>query len=174
METTLNISTLRQLLDEDTSRMISAELQLKNSIAGWVNNENSASLKLVMHNYLNVVEKHIHQLEIFCRDEKISSYTLSNQVMKAYIAEADEKLSGCTSQEVKDVCLLAAIQGINHFKISVYGTAAAFAGAVSLQKAGLLFHQAELDEKEMDERLSYLAEHELNRKATAPNLGLVN
>jgi hypothetical protein len=52
--------------------------------------------------------------------------------------------------------------------VSIYGTAAAFAGAVRLQKAGLLFHQAELDEKEMDERLSYLAEHELNRKAIAP------
>ena len=45
---------------------------------------------------------------------------------------------------------------------------AAFAGAVGLEKAGLMFHQAELDEKEIDERLSYLAEHELNRKAMSP------
>jgi ferritin-like metal-binding protein YciE len=168
MKTIPTISCLRQLLDEDTSRMIGAELQLKNRITGWVSKENSGPLRFLLYEYLDVVGKHIHQLEIFCEEEKISSYVHSNKVMEAYIAEADEKLSGCTSPEVKDACLLAAIQCINHFKVSTYGTAAAFAGAVRLQKAGLLFHQAELDEKEMDERLSYLAEHELNRKAIAP------
>jgi ferritin-like metal-binding protein YciE len=166
METYQSISCLRQLLDEDTSRMISAELQLKNSISGWVSKENSVPLKMLMHDYLDVVEKHIRQLEIFCEEERIDFHNLSNRVMNAYIVEADEKLSACTCPDVKDACLLAAIQGINHFKISVYGTAASFASAVRLQKAGVLFHQAELDEKEMDERLSYLAEHELNRKAT--------
>ena len=174
MQTPPTISCLRQLLDEDTSRMISAEIQLKNSISGWVSNENSGSLRTLMHDYLNIVEKHIRQLEIFCKEEKIGTHSLSNRVMKAYITEADEKLSGCSGPEVKEACLLAAIQGINHFKISVYGTAAAFAGAVRLQKAGLLFHQAELDEKDMDERLSYLAEHELNRKAAAPATLSVN
>jgi len=168
MATIPTISCLRQLLDEDISRMIGAELQLKNSLSGWVSNENSASLRTLMYEYADVVEKHIRQLEIFCEEEKIGSFKFSNRVMKACIAETDEKLSYCTTPDVKEACLLAAVQGINHFKISVYGTAAAFAGAVGLQRAGLLFHEAELDEKEMDERLSYLAEHELNRKASAP------
>lgn len=170
MVTIATITCLRQLLDEDTSRMISAEMQLKNSIAGWVSKENPAQLRALLHDYLDIVEQHIRQLEFFCEEEKIGTFHLSNRIMKAYIAEADEKLSGCSCPEVRDACLLAIIQGINHFKISVYGTAAAFAGAVRLQKAGLLFHQAELDEKEMDERLSYLAEHELNRKAAAPEV----
>ncbi len=168
METSPNISCLRQLLDEDVRRFISAEVQLKNSVSGWISKENSVPLKMLMHEYLDIVEKHIRQLEIFCEEEMLGSYNLSNRVMKAYLAEATEKLSGCICPGIKDACLLAAIQGINHFKISVYGTAAAFAGAAGLQKAGLLFHQAELDEKDMDERLSYLAEHELNRKAVAP------
>jgi len=34
-------SCLCQLLDEDISRIISAELQLKNNIAGWVSNEST-------------------------------------------------------------------------------------------------------------------------------------
>ncbi|WP_439698616.1 ferritin-like domain-containing protein [Mucilaginibacter sp. AW1-7] len=168
METIPSISCLRQLLDVDISRMKSAELQLKNTIISWVSNENSMPLRLLMNDYLDVVEKHIRLLEIFCKEEKISAYDLSNGVMKTYIAEAAEKLACCSCPEIKDACLLAAVQQINHYKISVYGTAAAFAGALRLQKAGLLFHQAELDEKDMDERLSYLAEHELNKKAIAP------
>jgi len=50
----------------------------------------------------------------------------------------------------------------------VYGTAAALAAAIKMVAAGLLFHQAESDEKDMYERLSYLVEHELNNKAIAP------
>lgn len=167
MEKILTISSLRQLLDEDISRMASAEMQLKNSIAGWVSNDNAVPLRLLLHDYLDIVEKHIRQLEFFWEEEQTGSFHCPNRVMKAYIAEADDKLAGCTGPGIKDACLLAAVQRINHFKISVYGTAAAFAGALRLQQAGLLFHQAELDEKDMDERLSYLAEHELNKKAIA-------
>jgi len=168
MGTPATISSLRQLLDEEVSHMLLGERQLKASIVRWVSKENAVPLRLLLHDYLDVVEKHIRLLEVICKEEQIGSYELFNRVMKAYIVEADEKLAGCTCPEIKDACLLAAIQRINHFKISVYGTAAAFASAIKLQKAGLLFHQAELAEKDMDERLSYLAEHELNRKAIAP------
>lgn len=91
----------------------------------------------------------------------------SNQVMKVYLAEAGQKLAGCTCSDIRDASLLAIVQRINHFKISVYGKAATFA-ATNKMAAGLLFHQAESDEKDIDERLSFLAEHELNQKAIAP------
>lgn len=168
METALTIPSLRHLLFEDVSRMISAEMQLRSSVLGWVGKENSGALKMLMQDYVDVVEKHIRQLELFCREERLAACILNNRVMSALIADADDRLSACTCSAVRDVCLLSAIQGINHFKINVYGTVAAFAGTVRLEKAGLMFHQAEADEKEMDERLSYLAEHDLNRKAAAP------
>jgi ferritin-like metal-binding protein YciE len=169
METTpLTISSLSQLLDQDISRMMSTELLLKNSISGWVSNKNSAALKLLMHDYLDVAEKHIRQLDLFFGKKNTESSDPENRIMQAYIKEADERLSGCTRPEIKDACMSAIVQSIAHLKISLYGTAAAFAAATGLQAAGLLFHQAAQDEKEMDERLSYLAEHELNRKASIP------
>jgi ferritin-like metal-binding protein YciE len=113
-------------------------------------------------------EKYIRQLDFFCEEEKTGPSHHSNQVMKVYLAEAEEKLAGCTCPEIRDACLLAVIQCINHFKISVYGTAAAFFASIKMAAAGLLFHEAELNEKDMDDRLSYLAEHELNNKAVAP------
>ncbi|ASU33597.1 YciE/YciF ferroxidase family protein [Mucilaginibacter xinganensis] len=168
MENSPIISCLRKLLHEDVSRFISAELQLKNSLPALIAKENSVQLKMVLHEYLAMTDKHIKQLETFCREENIRSYSLSNRIMKAYIEEANEKLSGCTCREVKDACLLAAIQGINHFKISTYGTSAAFADALRLDKAAALFHQAQLDEKNIDERLTYLAEHDINFRAKSP------
>ena len=101
-------------------------------------------------------------------EENINSLSLTNRVMHAFIEEAEEKLSGCTDAEVKDACLLACIQAINHFKISTDGTAAAFANTLGMEKQASVFHEAEINEKQIDDRLSQLAEHEINVKAKAP------
>jgi len=88
--------------------------------------------------------------------------------MHAFIEEAEEKLNACTDAEVRDACLLACIQSINHFKISTYGTAAAFAKALDMENQAVIFHEAEINEKQIDDRLSQLAEFEINVKAKAP------
>ena len=90
--------------------------------------------------------------------------------MRAFIEEVEEKLSNCSDSEVKDACLLASIQAINHFKISTYGTAAAFANALGMEKQAAIFHEVEVNEKQIDDRLSQLAEHEINIKAKTPIL----
>ena len=79
------------------------------------------------------------------------------------------KAQNCIA-EVKDACLLACIQAINHYKISSYGTAAAFAIALGMEKAAAVFHEAEINEKHIDDRLSQLAEYEVNTKAKTPIL----
>jgi ferritin-like metal-binding protein YciE len=64
-----------------------------------------------------------------------------------------------------DACLLASIQGINHYKISLYGTAAAFVGKIGLESSAAIFHELEINEKSIDSSLSQMAEHEINNKA---------
>ena len=84
------------------------------------------------------------------------------------MVSADEKMSYCTDTEIKDACMLACIQLINHYKISAYGTAAAFAKELDLEKRVTMFHEMETNEKHIDDRLSQLASYEINRKARAP------
>ncbi|MBS1527817.1 MAG: DUF892 family protein, partial [Bacteroidetes bacterium] len=79
----------------------------------------------------------------------------------------NERLSNCANPQVRDACLLASIQSINHFKISTYGTAAAFAEALDMGKMSAIFHELEINEKHIDDRLSQLAEYEINGRAKA-------
>ena len=167
-ENNQTITTLHNLLDYDARKFTSAEIQLKNSLPEWINKPSSLQLKTVLQKYLDFVQQHVQKMESFFEEEKISSLSLTNLVMRAFIEEAEEKLSNCTDAEIKDACLLACIQAINHFKISTYGTAAAFANALDMEKQAAVFHQAEVNEKQIDDRLSQLAEHELNIKAKAP------
>jgi ferritin-like metal-binding protein YciE len=163
-----SITTLHNLLDYDVRKFISAEIHLKKSLQSWIQRASALQLKIVLQKYFDFVEAHIQKMEQFLEQEQISSLSLSNRIMIAFIEEAEEKLHACTDVEVKDACLLASIQSINHFKISMYGTAAAFSNALGMEKEAAIFHEAEINEKHIDDRLSQLAEHEINNRAKSP------
>ena len=165
-----SIATLHQLLDFDLSRFCSAEIQLKNILPEWINIATAVKLKDVLLRYQDYVLKHAEKLEKFVEEEGMISLRLKNPVMNAFIEETEEKLFNCSDAEVKDACLLAGIQGINHYKISTYGTAAAFAQALEMEKAAAVFHEAEVNEKQIDDRLTQLARFEINAKAQSPIL----
>lgn len=167
-ENNQTITTLHNLLDYDARKFTSAEIQLKKSLVNWINKVGSPMLKAILQKYLDFVQQHIQRMEAFFEEEQIGSLSLSNKVMGACIEETDHKLNICTDIEVKDACLLACIQAINHLKISMYGTAAAFANALGMEKYASTFHESEVNEKQIDDRLSQLAEHETNIRARAP------
>ncbi len=166
--TNSSITTLHDLLDYDARKFTNAEIQLKNHLAEWTNLAESLKLKEVLFRYKDFVEEHIKKMDTFFVAEEIISLSTNNRVMHAYIEEIEEKLKNCTDMEVRDACLLAGIQEINHFKISTYGTAASYAKTLGMEKFAVAFHEAEVNEKQIDDRLSQLAEFEINLKARAP------
>jgi len=166
--TNRSIATLQQLLGYETGKYAAAEIELKENLPEWISQASSLQLKTVLQKYGGFVDQHIQSLEGLMQDEKIPSINLSDRVMKAFAEEVNEKMSFCKDTEVRDACLLGCIQVINHYKISVYGTAAAFARTLDLEKTAVAFHEMEVNEKHIDDRLSQLAEYEINKKARAP------
>jgi ferritin-like metal-binding protein YciE len=162
------ITTLQHLLNYDISKFTSAEVQLKHSLPGWINKTNSLKLKTILQKYLDFVQEHTRKIESIFDKENITSLSMNNGVMKAFIEDTEEKYAHCTDPEIKDASLLASIQAINHFKISTYGTAAAFAKALGMEEEAEIFHEIEVNEKQIDDRLTQLAEFEINIKARAP------
>jgi ferritin-like metal-binding protein YciE len=163
-----NLTTLHNLLDYDASNFFAAEIQLKKTLPEWISLASSVKLKMVLEKYQELVEQHIKKLESFVTEEKINSLTLGNRIMHAFIEEARHKSETCADAAVRDACLLACVQGINHFKISTYGTAAAFAKVLEMEQHAAAFHEAEINEKKIDDRLSQLAEFEININAKTP------
>jgi ferritin-like metal-binding protein YciE len=162
------ITTLHNLLGYDACKFSSGEVQLKVILPDWIGKASSLKLKEVLHRYLGYVQQHAEKLANFIESEELLCLSAGNGVMRAFIEETEEKLGACTDSEVKDACLLASIQEINHFKISSYGTAAAFSRVLGMEKQAQIFHEAEVNEKQIDDRLSQLAEFEINARAKMP------
>ncbi|HKZ67012.1 MAG TPA: DUF892 family protein [Chitinophagaceae bacterium] len=164
------IANLQHLLDYDVKNITDAEIQLKNVLQEYMGKTTNLKLQDVLKKYATFIDQHIEKLEMFLVTEKIFSFSPGNKVMQAFISDAEEKLSICVDEGVKDACLLASVQQINHYKISAYGTAAAFANALKMEDIAAVFREADVNEKQIDDRLSQLAEHEINTKAKAPVL----
>lgn len=164
----LTISTLNHLLDYDVRKCTSAEIQLVSVLLEWKELAHSPLLKNIIEKYLDFAKAHLEKLEDQLDDEIVNEFGRSNKIMQAFIIETREIISNCADTEVKDASLLSCIQAINHYKISMYGTIAAFALALRKEELAVFFHEVEVKEKQIDDRLSQLAEHEINVKALAP------
>lgn len=162
------ISNLNDLLVYDYSKFTDFEQGLKQVLPSWIVQANSLKLKTILQRYLYYTDQHFRQVEGLI-DGKVSGPNSKKiRTIERIIEDINDKLSVCVDPEVKDACLLAAIQAINHYKISMYGTAASFANALDLKKTAKLFYAAEISEKQIDKRLSELAEQEVNIRAKVP------
>jgi ferritin-like metal-binding protein YciE len=164
------IASLHDLLDYNVKKITDAEIQLKNALQGYISKTTNLKLQDILKKYASFIDQHIEKLEMFLVTENIFPFSPGNKMMQAFISDAEEKLSICVDEGVKDACLLASVQQINHYKISAYGTAAAFANALKMEDIAAVFREADVNEKQIDDRLSQLAEHEINTKAKTPVL----
>lgn len=159
------IKTLHHLMEDDVRRFVSGENELSLALERWTKLASSVKLKNHLIKYHDQVKIHIEELDRFLEEDDLEYLFSNDDVMHAFVQNIDRKLSECGDISVKDAALLASIQNINHFKIASYGTAAAFANTLGRIKIANLFHDFEVGEKQTDDRLSQLAEHEINQSA---------
>ncbi|MCF3107675.1 DUF892 family protein [Niabella sp. CC-SYL272] len=162
------ITSLHQLLINGLENLLSTEVQLEECLENWIATANSMQLKAILQKYHAFITQHKQDLEDIMEESATDASIIVDPIMEICIKETNEKIQLCTNVKVRDACILASIQLINHFKISAYGTAAAFAKELDMEKVCPIFHKMKINEKQIDDRLSQLAEYEINRNARTP------
>ena len=85
--------------------------------------------------------------------------------MDGMIEEATEIMSEAETDVVRDAGMLAAAQAVEHYEISRYGTLKAWAEKLGLDDAVQLLDETLNEEKATDEKLTELADSEVNVEA---------
>lgn len=163
-----SIVCLSDLLALETSRIMEGEKYLVETLPAWIQKAASPKLQDILNKYLGYIKYHEQQMAGFFINQAAAPFTGRNKVIRALVEEANEKLGHCADPEIYDACLLACVQEINHYKISVFGTAAAFYTALGENRSAAVFHRAEKDEKHIDEQLSFQADLDINELARTP------
>src|SRR5204862_1127058 len=86
--------------------------------------------------------------------------------MKGLIAEGDEAIEE-HENSVRDAALIGAAQRVEHYEMAGYGTALSFAKLLGHQDAIELLQDTLNEEKAADEKLTEIAESEVNEQALA-------
>ncbi len=85
--------------------------------------------------------------------------------MEGLMAEADELMEEADESPVRDAGLLSCAQAVEHYEIARYGTLVAWAKKMGRDNIAELLEQTLNEEKETDEKLTELAESEINMQA---------
>ena len=78
------------------------------------------------------------------------------------IEEAEEVMKEAKDETIRDAAMLAAAQAVEHYEISRYGTLVAWAEKMQMSDAAALLEETLDEEKATDEKLTELAESEIN------------
>ena len=163
----MSLDTMRDLLIHELSDLHSAERQLVAALPKMAKAATSPKLKQAFTAHLAETKGHVERLnQVFAAlDEKPKRMKCKG--MEGLIEEGSSMAQEDGDDAVRDAGLIGAAQRVEHYEISAYGTAIAFAESIGETKAVTLLKKSLSEEEAADGKLSAIAEGGINEDAAA-------
>ena len=176
------IDTLEALLKHELKDLYSAETQIIKSLPELIDAATNADLKMALTEHLSVTKKQkerLNTIQKFLGEKKIAPKSkgfFANlfqssegeehcKAMEGLVKEGNSLLKEDMQPEVLDAAIIAAAQKIEHYEISSYGTAKAFAMQLQLPKVAMLLEETLKEEYAADDSLTKIALSKVNLQA---------
>ena len=158
---------LREALVDEIKDIYNAEKQIVKALPKMVKGATSEELREAFEAHLDETENQVTRLERVFEliDEKPRGKHCAG--MAGILEEGGETLQEDAEDSVMDAMLIAGAQRVEHYEITAYGTAIAWAEALGLTEVAQILGESLAEEKAADEKLSALAESGINDAATA-------
>ncbi len=161
----MKLDTMQDLFVDQVLDLYSAESQIVKALPKMADAATTPDLQRGFHEHLEQTKTHVDRLRQICDDLNIPINGSSCKGMEGIIDEGKDFVSAKGDPVVRDAGLIAAAQRVEHYEISGYGTARTFANRLGYSKAAQLLEQTLTEEKQTDQKLTNLAEREVNQKA---------
>lgn len=161
----MEMTSLRELYVEQLKDLYSAENQITKALPKMIKKAESPELKASFQEHLQQTEGQIDRLEQIFQLLQVSPRGKKCVGMEGLIEEGKEAMSEDMEPDVMDAALIAAAQKVEHYEISGYGTARAYARLLKDNRAVQLLTESLEEEAEADEKLTQLAESGINVEA---------
>jgi len=158
---------LREALVDEIRDLYNAEKQIVKALPKMIKGATSDELREAFESHLDETENQVTRLErVFeLLDEKPRGKHCAG--MAGILEEGSDMLQEDAEDSVMDAMLIAGAQRVEHYEITAYGTAIAWAEALGLTEVSQVLGESLAEEKAADEKLSAIAESGVNDAATA-------
>lgn len=155
---TLFVDSLKDLYD--------AEHQILDALPKMAQNAQSRELKMGLQEHEQVTRQQAQRLEKVFQAVGERPSRKKCIGMEGLIKEGEHHMKELKSdQEALDAALIGAAQKVEHYEIAGYGTAKTYAQMLGHQEAANLLDQTLSEECATDEKLTKIAEGQVNRRA---------
>ena len=161
----MSLDTLHDLMIGELKDLYSAETQLVKALPKMAKAAGSDTLRTAITGHLEETKGQVARLEQVFGMLDTSPRGKTCKAMQGLVEEGSEMAGEEGEDAVRDAGIIAAAQRVEHYEIAAYGSTIAFAKQMGHTEIVELL-QATLDEeKACDEKLSALAESEINPMA---------
>ncbi len=163
----MSAKTLKDLFIDEVKDMYNAENQLTKALPQMAKKASSDKLREAFEEHLKETENQIKRLEDVFKELDLEPKGKTCEAMKGLVNEGKEIMDEIKELDVLDAGLISAAQKVEHYEIASYGTLINFSERLGLKKAGDLLKENLDEEYAADEKLTKIAESEVNKKAEA-------
>ena len=159
------VDDVTKLMVEQLRDAYSAEKQGLRAMPRLARKATAQSLKDMLQMHVEQTEGQVERLERALEQLGARPGRKVCEGMRGLIEEAQSELEDHDKGPILDAVIVGAQQRMEHYEIAAYGTLAALAKAAGQREIADLMAQTLQEEKQADERLTQLAESELNPAA---------
>jgi ferritin-like metal-binding protein YciE len=163
----MSVDTIERLFLEELKDLHSAETQITKALPKMAKAASSTELRAAFEHHLKETEGHVQRLDKIFDSLGVSSGRKTCEGMKGVLEEGSQMLRETEEGEVRDEALISAAQRVEHYEMAAYGTARAFARRLGRHEAALLLDETLSEERAADQKLTQLAESDINQAAPA-------
>jgi len=152
------MTSFKHLLIEQLSDIHSAETQISGALPKLIQAASDDELKDALSTHLAETRNHIERIERAFEELGESPSGKECVGMKGVLQEGEETMGKRVTGPLKDALLIAGAQRVEHYEISAYGTAIAWAKQLDLDDIADLLDESLDEEAAADEKLTSIAE----------------
>lgn len=153
----MKLESLHDLYIHELQDLHSAESQIKTALPKAIRAAKCDELKTALEEHLEVTKGHVERLNTILKRHGAKSGREKCQGMEGLLAEAESMLERTGDDVIFDLGIIAACQRVEHYEISGYGTARAYAVKLSEEEDVSLLAETLEEESAADDELTGIA-----------------
>jgi ferritin-like metal-binding protein YciE len=161
----MKTKTLQDVFVDEIKDLYSAENQLVHALPKMAKAANSPDLRQAFESHLEETRNHVQRIEQIVSELNISAKGKKCKGMEGLIEEGQEVMQEDFEESAKDAALIGAAQRVEHYEMAGYGSARTHAETLGYSNAANLLQQTLDEEKEADQKLTKIAETQVNEYA---------
>ena len=156
---------LRDLLIHEMQDLYDAEKQLLKALPKVAESATSTDLQEAIRGHLKQTQEHVQRLEQSFKQLGENAKGTHCDAMEGLLEEGEKMMKEEGDAPVIDAGIIAAAQKVEHYEIASYGCVCTWAESLGESEVGELLSQTLAEEKEADEKLTEIAESNVNEQA---------